>query len=307
MKKFLIKSIVFFCLIVGIVSFMLIQYGGYIDFFYNKFTTPLAKSLIIGDSRGLQGIQPAILDSELEKSNFELPTFNYSFTIAQAHIGPLYRKSVLRKLNPDTQNGVFIISITPWMLGSKKDNDNFKGEFKETNTPPHNMINVTMSPNYEYFLKNTEYFNFKGVFRKNSMLHKDGWLEANNLPKDSITFVNWKNTQLEIFKGFNRDYVVSEYRMKSLDTLIKDFKRHGKVFIVRSPIDQEMLSLENDFFPNFDNFLEEITISNEIKYFNFTLMGAVNKFKTYDGHHLDKLGGKRFTQSICDSILKTLE
>lgn len=306
MRKFIFKCFGFFIIVISIITVLLVQYGSYIDFFYDKFTTPKSKSLIIGDSRGLQGIQPSIIHEELKNTNLELPILNYSFTIAQAHIGELYRKSILKKMDLEANNGLYILSITPWMLGSKKENNNYKGEFKEKEAPPHNMKFVSMNPNFEYVLKNLNYFNFKGVFRKNSKLHKDGWLEANNLPKDSITFKAWKTSQLKIFSGFIKDYKVSEYRKKSLDTLIQNLKTHGEVYLVRSPIDKEMLALENIFFPDFNNFIEDISNTNNIKYLNYTKKDSKIKFQTYDGHHLDKYGGAIFTKSICDSIVKKI-
>lgn len=302
MKTFIVKSLLFFTIIVTLLGLYLINYGNYIDYFYNKFTTPKFKSLIVGDSRGLQGIRPKIIDNELRNMNFELPILNYSFTIAESHIGELYRKSILKKLDNNAKNGLYIISITPWMLSSKRDNNNYHGEFKESNKPPHNMIDVSMNPNFEYFIKNYDHFNFKGVFRKNSNLHMDGWLEAKNLPKDSITFKKWKGTQLNIFKGFTEKYIVSEYRKKSLDTLIKNLKKHGRVVLVRSPVDKDMLDLENSFFPNFNSFLKNITKTNKIQYFNFNQSKINLNFQTYDGHHLNKHGSKLFTQLLCDSI-----
>ena len=67
-----------------------------------------------------------------------------------------------------------------------------------------------------------------------------------------------------------------------------------------------MLNLENQFFPYFDDFIQELVNSNNIDYFNYTKMVDKTKFKTYDGHHIDKYGGIPFTRSICDSIKFTL-
>jgi len=39
-KKLFIKSALFFFICLGIVTAVLIQYGGSIDFFYEKFTVP---------------------------------------------------------------------------------------------------------------------------------------------------------------------------------------------------------------------------------------------------------------------------
>ena len=79
MKKFITKLLVFTILITAIILFMLSRYGGYVDYFYNKLASPRQHSLIIGDSRSFQGIQPAVVNENL-KNQFELPMYNYSFT-----------------------------------------------------------------------------------------------------------------------------------------------------------------------------------------------------------------------------------
>lgn len=305
MKTFLIKSLSFFILIILLLTIFLNTYGGYVDYFYNKFTTPNTSSMIIGDSRALQGIQPKIINKYFSNKEFELPMLNYSFTIAQGLIGPLYRKSILKKIDSNTKNGLFIISINPWMLGSKKENNNNIGEFKEEGSPPHNMNFVSMDPNFEYLLKNYNYFHFKAVFRKKSFLHKDGWLEESNLPNDSIIFNDWKKNQIKMFNGFIENYKVSVFRKKSLDTLINDLKKHGHVYLVRTPIDKEILDVEENFYPGFDREIDALSKSHNIPYFNFNKYTNHN-YSTYDGHHINKFGGKPFTKAICDSIIKSL-
>ncbi|GAA4282092.1 hypothetical protein GCM10022260_25150 [Gaetbulibacter aestuarii] len=280
-------------------------YGGNVDYFYQKFTTPKTHSMIIGDSRAMQGIQPQIIDSVLANKDYQLPMLNYAFTIAQAHIGPLYRKSILKKLAPDTKNGLFIISLDPWMLMSRKSNDNNKGEFMESGRPPHNMSFVSMNPNFEYLIKNYNYFHFKGIFKKKSLLHKNGWLEESNLPKDSTVFNAWKKGQIKMFHGFVNDYVISELRKKSFDTLLKNFKNHGRIYLVRTPVDKEILEIENSFYPNFEKYLDSVSKSNNIPYFNFN-KSLKNYYETYDGHHINKYSGKEFTKALCDSIIHNM-
>tara|TARA_R110002033_G_scaffold143840_2_gene181943 strand:- start:15164 stop:16027 length:864 start_codon:yes stop_codon:yes gene_type:complete len=282
----------------------MLKYGGNIDYFYNKFTTPKAKSMIIGDSRSMQGIQPTIINHKLKTENFELPILNYSFTIAQAPIGPLYAESILKKLDNSSKEGMFIISMTPWMLASDNNKfDNNLGEFREEGAPPHNMNFVSMNPNYEYLLKNLNYFHFKALFRQTSTMHKDGWLEEINLPDSPEVFNSWKKNQQHIFEKMIAEYVVSSLRLKSLDDLIKRLKKHGKVYIVRMPIDLDFLAMENSFYKGFDNDMKTVSKKNNILYINFN-NGSANSFKTYDGHHLDKKGGAIFTEILCDSVLK---
>ena len=108
MKKFLIKSLLFFVLVISIISIVLITSGGYVDYFYEKFTTPKAKSFILGDSRSMQGVQPSIINNYFENGEYETPILNYSFTIAQVSYGPLYTESIKKKLDSTTKNGLFI-------------------------------------------------------------------------------------------------------------------------------------------------------------------------------------------------------
>ncbi|MDO7171361.1 hypothetical protein [Mariniflexile sp. AS56] len=303
MVKFLKKLSIYGTICFIIITLVLIIFGGNIDYFYEKFTTPKTNSMIIGDSRALQGIQPNVLNKRLKSLDIDLPILNYSFTIAQAHIGPLYRKSILKKIEGKSKNGLFIVSLTPMMIASHHSKNNEKGEFIEANTPPHNMLNVTMNPNYEYLLRNINYFHFKALFRKSSTMHKNGWLEAHNLPTNTNTLKEWKNLQLEMMEGFERDYEISEYRKKSLDSLIKDLKKNGKVVLIRMPIEKEILDLENIFYPEFDDFISETAHTNNIKYYNFTKSDAIKmNFTTYDGHHLNKEGGIQFTNALSDSI-----
>jgi len=302
MKKFLLKTSLYTLLCFIILSLVLVFYGSYIDYFYEKFTSPKAQSMIIGDSRGMQGIQPRIINEELKNSSFQLPVLNYSFTIAQAAIGPLYNTSIHRKLDQTGKDGLFIISITPWMLSSDKANDNSKGEFREANGPPHNLKNVSSNPNYEYVFKNLSYFHFQGLFGRNAKMHKDGWLEENNLPKDSTVFKRWKENQKQMMLRLTKDYEVSDLRLKSLDSLIKSLSSYGKVYMLRTPIDKEFLEIENLFFPEFDQTILALAEKHKIKYRDFNKLEYRKDYKTYDGHHLDKYGGVFFTKDICNFI-----
>src|SRR5690606_28020264 len=142
MKKFLLKCFVFFVLVILIISTVLIQYGGYVDYFYEKFTTPKSKSLILGDSRSLQGIQPSIIEQELQDTEIDFPILNYSFTFAQIAYGKPYLESIKRKLDHSSENGLFILSVHPFLMANRTGNHEERDSiFFEENMPPHNMNN----------------------------------------------------------------------------------------------------------------------------------------------------------------------
>ena len=285
----------------SIITFILIKYGGNVDFFYEKFTTPKAKSLIIGDSRSFQGIQPNVIDDYFINKGFDIPVMNYSFTGAQAIAGPLYNASILKKLDSTATNGIFIISITPDFLTSKDGYNNNLGEFRESHQPPHNMTHVDISPNYEYLIKNLSFFHFKAVFKKTSKTHKNGWLEESNLPKDSLVFDTWRKQQIDVFLEDRSTYKISKFRIKSLDMLIKKLKPFGKTYLVRMPISKEFLKMENSYYPQLNTIINSLANGNNIPFFDFNNSEKL-LYETYDGHHIDKYDGKRFTQTLCDSI-----
>jgi hypothetical protein len=300
MKTLFIKLSIFSIICLFIITTVLLKYGGNVDYFYQKFTTPKAKSMIIGDSRSFQGIQPSIINNYFKGKDFGLPMLNYSFTIGQAIIGPLYNKSIFKKLDESSINGIFIISITPEMLSEHSGFNNANGEFREQGQPPHNMEYVDMNPNYEYFIKNLSFFHFQAMFRRNSETHKDGWLEEKVLPKDEGVFNEWRNHQINLFLKDAKNSKFSNTRIQSLKDLISKLKVKGNVYLLRMPISDEFYSYEDMYYPGFDKIIDSISKFNNIDYFNFKLIDR--SYKTYDGHHIDKYEGKNFTKDLCDLI-----
>jgi hypothetical protein len=189
------------------------------------------------------------------------------------------------------------------MLSSYVKNSNESGEFTEAGHPPHNMHFVDKKPNYEYFIKNINYFEFKAVFKKDYILEDDGWLKINHLSYDKHRLNAWKKIQMNGFKEMAHVSKPSEYRMKSLDTLVKTLKKYGDVYLLRSPIDEDFLDLENTYFKDFNEKINQVANANNIKYFNFGATTNSHYF-AFDGHHLDIKSAELFTKHVCDSILK---
>lgn len=298
MKKFLLKTFLFFLLTVFGLSIILVNYGGYVDYFYEKFTVSKQTSMILGDSRSLQGIQPRIVDQHLNDSSFELPMFNYSFTIAQINYGKPYTESIIKKLQP-SKKGLFIVSVHPWLFTEREGDDLENHVYSETTKPPYNMAFVNVNPNFEYLIRNFQYFHFETIIRKTVKLHKDGWLEESNLPKDTVDLNHWKNLQIKMYKDFSIRWEESPKRVEDFTEMIKFLQQNGRVVLVRMPVDSTILNIENRFWSNFDEEMNRLGDEHNITYFNFS---KSDKFRTYDGNHLDKHGGIAFTKELCDSI-----
>lgn len=306
MKKFL-KKITVLIILVGIfITLLLNNFGANIDPFYEKFTTHEQSSMIFGDSRAMQGIQPKVIDSCLENSTYKLPSFNFSFTIKQIEYGPSYLKSIKRKLDTLSHNQLFVITVNPWMLANRTPKSKMESDSILANMPPHNMRFMNFSPNVEYLVKNYSYFKFNTLFNNNYKLHKngwsefhlDGWLEENNFPQNKEAFLERKQSQIELYSNKAKKESVSQYRLNWLNKTIVYLQQYGKVVLVRMPIDKEILEIENKFWSHFDDEIKAISKNRKIDYFNF----STNIWSTYDGQHLDVYGSKKFTIKLSELI-----
>lgn len=299
MHKFLIKIISLLSILSILSTFFLYFNGGYIDSFYDKFTTPKQFSLIIGDSRAKNGILPAALDSCFKNTKYKIPTYNFSFTVMQSIYGPSYLESIKRKLNSESINQLFILQVSPWILANRDPLSKNESDANLIDVPPHNMQNMTSNPNIEYLIKNFEYFNFKGIFRKHSFLSKDGHSEYNKLPKNQIIFQEWKKTQLKMFQKWEKEWTTSEYRISWLENTIEYLQQYGTVYVLRMPFDEEYLEIENRFWPGFDSEMKKISKEKKINYLNYSKQ---SDWSTFDGHHLDIFGAKSFSITLSNDI-----
>lgn len=300
MKQFIIKILIYLLICFVAFNIFILNFAKYVDYFYGKFTSPKMNSFIIGDSRSFQGIQPEKLDSILIKNKFANPIYNYSFTIGQFSYDSLNFKSLIMKFKGSKKNGLFIFSVHPWVLSEPKTGIEtyYKGL---THSPPHDMNNVSTNPNYEYIYKHYQNFNFKGVFRRNSILHKTGWLENGNVPKSQSEFNNNLNIQFEMYRSFSKNYTISTHKLNYLKNMISYFKKYGTVILVRMPIHNRIRNLENQYWITFDYEMSIIAKEYNITYLNYSVDSLL--FSTYDGNHLDKNGGKKFSIYLANNIL----
>ncbi|MBL4650135.1 MAG: hypothetical protein JKY03_10415 [Aureispira sp.] len=298
MKRIIFQTTIFI-LITG-VSFLLIlcQADGRSDAFYLKFTTKKQTNLIIGTSRAAQGLQPDLFDEILKK---EQPFFNYAFTLAQSPFGSVYLNSIQKKLDTTKTNGTFIVTVDPWTICSETENPNDSTNFREASLALANTTNVNIKPNLGYL-----YHNFGGkyhqiLFPVNSKmyLHEDGWLEM-NLRRDTATINKRTLKKMKEYR-FNvlPKYKFSPLRLQYLLKTIQYLNNYGEVFLVRIPVSEKMMEIENELILDLDSKIKEAILLSK-KYLDLTKENS--SFTYTDGNHLYKESGAVVSKKIANWI-----
>lgn len=292
MKKFIFNtSLIFLAILISLII-IFIQADGTTDPYYLRFTSDKQSSLIIGTSRSAQGIIPDEVEKEVSES-----FFNYSFTVASSPYGPTYLNSIKRKLNTN-QKGIFIVTVDPWSLSVNNKSNSIITE-NDRMLEKMNLVNV--NPNFEYLLKCYSQKYYKIFSKKNSstmLLHKNGWLEI-NVPMDEESIKKRTDIKIESYNQYLTSKTFSEERYNYLKSTINFLNQHGKVYLVRLPIDNKMMSIENKFMPNFNLKifdLQPITSG----YLDLTRYNS--NFTYTDGNHLHKNSSKIVSKMIGEWI-----
>ena len=277
-----------------------------VDNFYRRFTTPRGKSLVLGTSRSAQGIKPAVFNERLTTQNNAM--INHSFAIGPSSFGPNYLREVKHKIDQETENGLFIISVDPWSLATDIDNiEDDTAKFFEVRQKLFvgNLSSSSTNPNFGY-LKNywsNRFSLFGNLFKhwinyKNLIiLHDDGWLEVNvelNMP-----VINQRIKQ-STEEYAQKKMMISNTRLEYLSKIIEFLQEKGTVVLVRMPVSVPMYELEQNRFTDFSERIAALANSHEILFYDFIDMSG--RFQTVDTHHLYKKDAEVFSNILCDSI-----
>ncbi|WP_333596640.1 hypothetical protein [Chryseobacterium flavum] len=299
MKKFIIK-IVPYVIVVFILLAVLGSYAdGNTDDNYMHFAVKKPQNIILGDSRGSQGIVPAILKTKLSR-DFD----NFSLNIMESPYGPVYLKALKRKLDPETQNGIFILTVNPWSLSAGKNIKSVR-DLPEEKSPLNDMYSYDSAPNYEYLLKHYRRSWFKiytereAVGRSNTFLHEDGWMEVSvNMHTDSVKIRT--DNKIKFYKGLAQQIELSQERLRAFDEIISYLRNRGTVYVVRIPASEGLMTLENSKYSGFSTLLKDISHKQNVRFFDFSENPA--DFVYTDGNHMYKESSKFLTSRIADSI-----
>ncbi len=299
MKKFIIQIGVFLVCLLFLISAVFYSADGNADAIYLKFTTPKQSSLIIGTSKAAQGLHPNIINQVLERGDI----YNYGFSVMHSPFGPAYFNSIKNKLKK-SDNGVFIITVDPHSISSKSGKPDDSLNFIENELAVGAIKNVNSFPNFNYLIFHypEQYIyiltrKFKYVSK--GFLHDDGLVET-GLSTDPRLVEERIEEKIISYTEQTKDYEFSEIRLDYLIKTVELLKQHGNVYIVRLPVVEPLLKLENSIIPDFDQKINKICQNYNLDYLNLTT--KVGNYSYDDGNHLDTESGKIVSKEIAEWI-----
>lgn len=296
MRKFLLVLLCF-SLPVFLVIVITFNANGYTDPFYLRFTSPEQSSLIIGTSRAAQGIVPEVLNTKLGRTDF----YNYSFTVAHSPFGEAYFNSIKKKLATTTKNGLFIVAVDPWSISCSEDEN--LSRFRESNLAVSNTSFVNQNPNLEYLVKNYDkpMINLFGEQPSQGWyLHNDGWLEVDVAMNRTAVVQRIKEKEKEYREMFLPVFKPSEIRVNWLIQTIRFLKKHGKVFIVRLPVHENLFEIDNLLMPEFNRKMLELGNNMEVPFLDLT--DCNDAYEYTDGNHLYRQSARVVSERIAEWV-----
>ncbi len=305
LKSFVIKLFVVAITFVAVYLFFVDKIAkDFVDPNYNKFTQK-AGGLILGLSRANEGISPAIIEDTLSSYDFfDLPMVN--FALNEAHFGEVYLEAIKKKTH--TNNGVFIISISPGNFTAPIGLNAEKTLEYDKRLTLGKVTNYTSSPNYNYIMNAYGaplYNSFHDLDQWNHRIsHHNGWNEVRLEGKhDTIRTTDieyWKTLNMTFYKEKIKTEQISQYRYEYFIKTIEYLKSKGYVFLVRMPSTHEFLKFETKFWGDFDHEIDSVAKFYKIPYFNY--VNKSHNYKTYDGSHLESESARSFTKELTKDI-----
>lgn len=287
MKTFLLKLSIYVALAAMLHAAFAYCSGGKTDDFYLRFTSPQAPSLIIGTSRAAQGIQPDSLQTVCINNGYQTPIYNFAFTSISSPFGETYYQAILKKLDPESRNGLFIIAVEPYGIG---DNSSpIPQELKEAKGQLYHAYTFNGFPNWEYLIKHYNYgwgrlvLSSANIIKSSNTLHKNGWLQV-DVAVDSATAHSRALSNIADRRTDIGKFALSANRLSWLRKTIALLKEHGAVYLIRMPIGPEFYAFENELSPAFDSTLRAEADFHHIVYHDFNDMSHILRFN--DGNHM---------------------
>jgi len=308
MKLFLVKIGLFFLLFGATYLFFMNKLSNsYVDENYNKFTQE-AGGLIIGLSRANHGLSPDILETKLEEFKFEKPLINFAIDHGQTQFGELYLNSIKRKLKHNGTKGLYILSVSPGSFTAPKNMDAIEVKDLDQKRILGKINTLTEHPNFDYISNCYPHSLYNAMYPTNKwdnlVAHTNGWNEVklksatHTISKQDIK--EWKQQAIDYYKKSLQEEVYNANRFQYFIKTISYLKEKGTVVLIRMPIDQDMLLLENETWFDFNKKIDSVAENQNVVYFDYSEKLA--DYQTFDGSHLLSESAQQFTEKLSEAI-----
>ena len=305
MKSIILKVLVYVGFIALIHLLAAYRAGGKFDPFYLRFTNGTHQSMILGTSRAAQGLRPDVLNQKLGDRFADIN--NFAFTLLHSPFGEVYLQAIQTKL--DTQKPaaprLFLIAVDPWSVCATF------ADGEETIADDRSMLATVSSvdhrgrPNFEYL---TEAYPdswgkilFDPLDQGKIRLHEDGWLEV-TVPMDEASVQKRTAGKLREYRNGTLPKVrFSAERYQYLQQTVDLLKPLGTVVLLRLPVIAELLELEQELMPDFEQKICALSLDCQIPYWSFARQPAAYQYT--DGNHLYKASASLLSGEIADRLL----
>lgn len=287
MNRFIFKILIFsFFPLVTLFGVFLAE-NGRADGYYKKFTTPKQTSLILGNSKGGQGIVPKEMEKHFGDS-FQGGLYNFCFTLYSSPYGQLYLEAIKKKIKDNTTDGIFILTVDPWSISGLKEDPENTNLFDEEKLFLKDMKRVDTNPNIFYLYKHYQKSFYEILLQRlkpgTIKLHEDGWLESEDISdKDEVQKLT--DSKIEFYKNYASERTISNKRIKYLKETIEYLKSKGEIYLVRLPVTSDMQEVEDSYCPEFNTIFNSLAEDQQVNFKDFNIDREGLFFE--DGLHLD--------------------
>ncbi|MFT6054428.1 MAG: ABC-type molybdate transport system substrate-binding protein [Roseivirga sp.] len=294
MKKLLLRILL-------LIVILVLPYCGFQYWIVTKFgkdyfmLTHKSESVITGLSRAKR-ISPYVLQEELFLKS--MPQ-NLAYSNSVTPYGAYYLSFLKKKLIKSKVGSIHIVCVSP---ASIMDLVGALDNGRETYEVIYNSKFVNSSPNIEYLWNQSAIILLESI--KSQLIrdvklipHKNGWLEVILGPKYE------KNKPPVMDQKLIQNSERIDYLKQTIDFL----KTTGKIYMVRMPISNEMVQMEDALFPGFNEMMQVIANDQNAQYFDYSNTGHLYEFHEIPGHHMDAINAQKFTKTLAIDIKQHMD
>lgn len=252
--------------------------------------------VLMGDSRVYRGLSPEVMEEKLPK--MKILNFGYS----NGGLNPTMFEAASEKLNPKSKVKVMVLGVTANAItGFTQHNDQY---VQELTRPREEVLERLYLNPVLYWFSATNPEALKESFKPKdttsyylSEYHMNGYVESDKFPEDTT----------EAIASYTHDFTNYKVKTSAVSMLAEEVKQWTSkgitVIAYRPPISQPMRELE-DSLGRYNEGLIRQKIEQAGGYW---ISVNPNKYKTYDGSHLDRPSAEQFSKNLALQIKQVLQ